>query len=273
LLALWLRPEQIEEISWAGDPRAKEATGSTDSARGKDGPPKTLTPRWSFATWRESVRGRSRPWTRHDINAVKLFQARAEFTMQRYRLKQLNEELGQANAALSALATTDSLTGLPNRRLFDDRLAAAWKRALRDGSSIAIVAIDVDLFKKYNDRFGHPAGDDCLKQVAAAIGEGRRQVDVAARIGGEEFALLLSDVDAFGAAVLAERVRAAVERLGLDHPLSKFGVVTISLGIAAGSPTQWRDTEQLLSAADRALYEAKESGRNRICTATAEVPD
>ena len=261
LLALWLRPEQVEEIIWAGDPREKDEVTE---------PSKALTPRRSFAKWRERVRGRSRPWSLHEINVVKLFQGRAEFTIQRHRLKIAVEELGVANAALSALATTDALTGLSNRRLFDDRLTTAWQRASRHHSSIAIVAIDVDHFKKYNDHFGHPAGDECLKQVARAISAEHRQVDVAARIGGEEFGLLLSDIDANGAAVLAERVRLAVEQLGLAHPSNDAGIVTISLGIATGSPAVWGDPARLLSAADKALYEAKADGRNRI--GTASVP-
>lgn len=258
LLALWVRPEQVEEISWAGDRRVKDAAID---------PLRTLTPRKSFATWRETVRGHSRPWTRHEIDVVEQFQARAEFIMQRHRLKQLNQELAEANAALSELVTTDALTGLPNRRLFDERLAGAWQRALREQSSIAIVTIDVDQFKKYNDRFGHPAGDECLRQVAAAIGAGHREVDVGARLGGEEFGLLLPDTDADAAAVVAERVRLAVEQLGLAHPMNSGGVVTISLGIAAGTPAQWEDTTGLIRAADEALYIAKDMGRNRTCTA------
>ena len=188
--------------------------------------------------------------------------------MQRHRLKQVNQELGQANAALSCLATTDALTGLPNRRLFDERLTAAWQRARREQSSIALVAIDVDHFKNYNDRFGHPAGDECLKQVAAAISAGHREVGGGARLGGEEFGLLLPDIDADAAIIVAERVRSAVERLGLEHPLNPGGRVTISLGIAAGSPAHWSDPSDLVRAADEALYEAKTSGRNKICTAT-----
>jgi len=261
LIALWLRPEQVEEISWAGNPHEK------DPLRG---PLKTLTPRSSFATWRETVRGRSRPWTRHEIRVVTQFQARAEYTMQRFRLKQLNQELGQANAALSALAATDALTGLPNRRMFDERLTAEWQDAVRDQSSIAVVAIDVDNFKKYNDRFGHPAGDECLKQVAAAIDDGHRAMVVGARLGGEEFGLLLPDLDAEAAAIVAERVRLAVEMLGLDHPLNPGGIVTISLGIAAGTPAHWGTPSQLVRAADQALYEAKTSGRNRTCRATLQ---
>ena len=259
LLALWFRPEQVEEISWAGDPRDKRAS------RLRLDP---LTPRRSFATWRETVCGRSRRWLPHEVNAIELFKVRAGFTMQRHRLKQLNAELINANALLNTLATTDSLTGLANRRLFDGRLQAEWQRALRQGGSLAVIAIDVDHFKKYNDRFGHPAGDECLKRVAGAIDVACRPIDVAARIGGEEFALLLPDTDKVGAASAAERIRNAVESLGLKHPLNANGLVTISLGCAVGSTSEIEEPAQLMSAADSALYEAKASGRNRVVTSS-----
>lgn len=254
LLALWLRPEQVEEISWAGDPFTKDAAG----------PLAALTPRRSFATWREIVRGRSRPWMWHEINAVELFKSRAGYTLQRHRLKQLNLQLAEANAGLNELATTDPLTGLPNRRLFEQRMRAEWQRASRAETSLGLVAIDVDHFKQYNDRFGHPAGDECLRQVAAAIDAARRSVDMAARIGGEEFALLLPDVDLGSTALVAERVRRAIEQLGLDHPHNAGGVVTISIGTAVGSPAGAADASALMIAADDALYDAKANGRNRV---------
>lgn len=255
LLALWLRPEQIEEIDWAGDPRP---------SRGSAGRGKPLTPRRSFGTWREIVRGRSRPWERRDIDAVELFRTRVGYAIQRHRLKELNEELSEANALLNTLATTDPLTGLSNRRLFKKRLRDEWERALRQNGSIALVAIDVDHFKKYNDCFGHPAGDECLKRIAGAIGAACRSIDIAARVGGEEFALLLPGVDASAAASLAERVRERIQRLGLDHPDHEHGVVTISLGVAAASPSETGGTSELLSAVDAALYQAKANGRNAV---------
>jgi PleD family two-component response regulator len=119
----------------------------------------------------------------HEINAVELFQSRAGYTLQRHCLKQLNHQLADANAGLSALATTDPLTGLPNRRLFEKRMTSEWQRALREEACLAIVVIDVDHFKLYNDRYGHPAGDKCMRQVAAAIDGARRSVDVVARMG------------------------------------------------------------------------------------------
>jgi diguanylate cyclase (GGDEF)-like protein len=139
-----------------------------------------------------------------------------------------------------------------------------WARCLRKGQGLAVIAIDVDNFKKYNDRFGHIAGDECLKQVAQALRSACRTEDVAARMGGEEFALLLPEIDQGGALAAAERVRLVVEQLGIDHPLNVGGVVTISLGLAEGAPADWGDSASLLKAADEALYEAKAHGRNRF---------
>jgi diguanylate cyclase (GGDEF)-like protein len=255
LLAVWLRPEQVEEIAWAGDPGIKEAAPAAFAP---------LSPRRSFATWRETVRGRSRPWAWYEINAVELFQSRAGHTLQRHRLKLLNIQLAEANAGLSELATIDPLTGLPNRRLFDERLAAEWARASAQGKSLGLIAIDIDHFKQYNDSFGHPAGDECLKQVAAAIDSARRAIDVAARMGGEEFAILLPGADAASTAAVAERVRRAVEALALQHPHAQGALVTISAGTAVASPADMADCSELIAAADSALYAAKASGRNRV---------
>lgn len=255
LLAVWIRPEQIEEITWAGDPQA-----SADSADR----PKALTPRHSFASWRELVRGRSRRWLQHEQGAVESFRTRIGYAMQRHRLKEANAELNEANSLLKSLATTDPLTGLPNRRLFDQRLEAEWERVSRLGGSFGVVAIDVDHFKKYNDGFGHPAGDECLKLVAAAISASGRAIDTPARLGGEEFAMLLPDVDVSGASAAAERVRQAVEQLKIEHPSNEGGVVTISVGVALGSAAGTGRPSEVMAAVDRALYEAKARGRNRV---------
>ena len=262
LLAVWFRPEQIEEITWAGDPRA-----SADSPER----PKPLTPRHSFASWSERVRGRSRPWLQHEISGAELFRTRMGYAMQRHRLKKLNDEVNEANSLLKSLATTDPLTGLPNRRLFDQRLEAECERVARLGGSFGVVAIDVDHFKKYNDAFGHPAGDECLKLVAGAINASGRAIDTPARLGGEEFAMLLPDVDVRGAAAAAERVRAAVERLKIEHPHNEGAFVTISVGVAWGSAAESRRPSEVMAAVDRALYEAKAGGRNRVAT-SARLP-
>jgi diguanylate cyclase (GGDEF)-like protein len=257
LLAVWLRPEQIQAVTWAGDPR--DAADSPER-------PKPLTPRHSFASWSEVVRGRSRTWLPHEISAVELFRTRMGYAMQRHRLRKLNDEVNEANSLLKSLATTDPLTGLPNRRLFDQRLEAEWERIMRLGGSFGVVAIDVDHFKKYNDAFGHPAGDECLKLVAGAIGASGRAIDTPARLGGEEFAMLLPDVDTAGAAAAAERAREAVERLKIEHPENEGGLVTISVGVALGSAAESRRPSEVMAAVDRALYKAKAGGRNRVAT-------
>lgn len=264
LIALWTRPEQVEEISWAGNPHTKD---------GAEASFEPLTPRRSFATWREVVRGRSRPWTWAEKNSVEAFKARAEFILQGQRLEQLNKHLAEANLHLNELATTDPLTGLSNRRLFDARVQAEWKRCSRTRRPIAILAIDVDNFKKYNDGFGHAAGDECLKAVARTLAGTCRVGDMAARVGGEEFALLLPEIDAGGAGAAAERVRLIVEDLKIAHPLNGDGVVTISLGLAVGRPNEWTTLSSFLKAADEALYEAKAGGRNRFVARSSETAD
>lgn len=163
---------------------------------------------------------------------------------------------------LEKLATTDSLTGLANRRRFDEHFAAEVARAARSGEPLTLVLCDVDHFKRYNDRHGHPRGDACLVEVARVLeAASRRPADLPARYGGEEFALVLPDTSQEGAVMIVERLITAVRELALDNESSEHGVVTLSVGIATviGAWT----TEELISLADRALYDAKESGRAR----------
>lgn len=166
---------------------------------------------------------------------------------------------------LRALALQDGLTGLGNRRHFDERLAGEVRRARRLRSSVALLLIDVDHFKTFNDTFGHPQGDACLRAVAASIaGLANRPGDLAVRYGGEEFAVLLTNTDIAGASSLAETIRGAVVALGqkLHTPCSK---VTISVGVAALRPGREGDAEAaLVRAADQALYKAKAAGRNQV---------
>ncbi|KRQ01558.1 diguanylate cyclase [Bradyrhizobium yuanmingense] len=169
---------------------------------------------------------------------------------------------------LETLAIEDSLTGLANRRRFDERLKEEWARAYRDRSSLALLMIDVDHFKAYNDEYGHPAGDACLRLIAKIIAaEAQRAGDLAARYGGEEFAMLLPNIDAAGCARIGERIRNAIHEAGLAHGSNEAaGCVTASLGGAACRPAFERTAgvAALVEAADRALYAAKAAGRNRL---------
>ncbi|WP_439364386.1 diguanylate cyclase [Bradyrhizobium sp. DASA03005] len=177
---------------------------------------------------------------------------------------------------LETLAIEDSLTGLANRRRFDERLKEEWARAYRERSSLALLMIDVDHFKAYNDEYGHPAGDACLRQIAKIIAaEAQRAGDLAARYGGEEFAMLLPNIDAAGCAAVGERIRGAIHEAGLAHGSNlAAGCVTASLGGAACRPAFERTAgvAALVEAADRALYAAKAAGRNRLVT-SGEVMD
>ena len=180
----------------------------------------------------------------------------------------LEQRLLSAQDQLRQLSLTDQLTGLPNRRMFDEFSQREWKRAIRDGSSISVIMIDIDLFKTYNDRYGHQAGDKCLSAVAAAIGGvAARPGDLTARYGGEEFIVMLAGTPAEGCEFLAERIRKAVEALQLPHASSTFGKVTVSLGAASLSPKADTRLELLIEAADNALYEAKGEGRNKVMSA------
>ena len=183
-------------------------------------------------------------------------------------VRQRTAELENANRQLAALSTTDGLTGLANRRHFDEVWQTEWQRAARVGLPLALVLIDVDNFKTYNDHYGHQAGDDCLRRVAAILArEARRSGELVARYGGEEFVLVVPGASAADARLVAERMRSAVQAEAMPHALTGPGVVTISLGVASGQPRHAHDAEALLKEADVALYLAKQQGRNRVMTA------
>lgn len=163
------------------------------------------------------------------------------------------------------LATRDELTGLANRRRLNEVLASEWARSRRSKESLALIMIDIDHFKLYNDDYGHQVGDECLKRVAQVIqASAGRAGDLAARYGGEEFLLILTGTDAAAAQFLAENLRKSVESLELPHARSPAGKVTISVGVAASADGGYKDAESMLSAADQALYGAKHGGRNQV---------
>ncbi|MDE3126909.1 MAG: diguanylate cyclase [Gemmatimonadota bacterium] len=175
-------------------------------------------------------------------------------------------DLRTANERLAQLAIEDPLTGLANRRRYDEFLEHEWRRALRARAPLAVMVLDVDHFKGYNDAYGHQAGDECLRRVAAAVqGVVRRGTDLAARYGGEEFAVVLTATAPANVAAVAEAIRAAVEALGIPHRASGAAPhVTVSIGTAVMVPDDQTTADDLVREADRALYRAKEGGRNRV---------
>jgi diguanylate cyclase (GGDEF)-like protein len=182
------------------------------------------------------------------------------------RRKAREQQLAQANTQLERLASSDGLTGLANRRHFDDALEHEWKRALRVETSLALIMLDVDFFKLYNDTYGHQSGDECLKQIAGVLATAvHRTEDLPARYGGEEFALILPNTNLAGALYVAEQLRASVEALRLPHRASQIADhVTVSFGVAAMIPTLDSTSTELLTLADQGLYRAKQTGRNRV---------
>ncbi|MBY0238916.1 MAG: diguanylate cyclase [Burkholderiaceae bacterium] len=186
-----------------------------------------------------------------------------------HQLEQMVEartrELQETNQKLAALSSTDSLTGVANRRCFDDVLEREWRRAARRGEALAVAMFDVDYFKPYNDRYGHPAGDECLRRVAQALSGGmHRAGDLVARYGGEEFAFIAPGASPEDALRVADNIRRALAALALPHETSPFGHVSVSCGVASMVPGKDRTPAQLVQAADQALYQAKAGGRNRV---------
>ena len=178
-------------------------------------------------------------------------------------------ELETANQQLQALSATDGLTGLANRRAFDQQWAEEWQRASRQGVPLAVAMLDVDQFKLYNDHYGHQAGDVCLRILAQTMANTvHRSGEMVARYGGEEFVIILPGQSGAEALAAMERIRAAVQGLGLPHAKATVaGVVTISIGVASCVPQHGQDAASLVQAADAALYQAKHQGRNKVVLA------
>ncbi len=181
----------------------------------------------------------------------------------------LERDLKDANAQLDALANTDGLTGLFNRRYFDESLSREFHRLQRNREPLSLIMADIDFFKRYNDTYGHQAGDDCIRAVADTFkSHGRRITDIPARYGGEEFALILPDTNSSGAIKVALSIKDNIINQAIPHSASETGdIVTLSMGVASTVPDQSGDPAQLIECADRALYRSKEEGRNRISIA------
>ncbi|NJR39604.1 MAG: PleD family two-component system response regulator [Leptolyngbyaceae cyanobacterium CSU_1_4] len=190
---------------------------------------------------------------------------------QLYRqLEDTNQKLEEVNQMLQRLASVDGLTQVANRRCFDEMLIYQWQSTSREQEPLSLIFVDIDYFKRYNDTYGHLAGDKCLKQVAQALSKTMgRPTDLVARYGGEEFVMLLPGINLAGANQVAEAIQAAMKRLDVAHASSPLGAkMTLSLGISCLYPSQHSSPITLIKLADKALYLAKESGRDRICTLT-----
>ena len=183
----------------------------------------------------------------------------------RQSLVVLTRKLDTANQELKRLTSLDGLTGIANRRHFDAMLVREWRRAMRLGEELSIVMADIDFFKQYNDTFGHQSGDECLRQIAQILSLSLdRGGDLMARYGGEEFAAILPGTSLSGASFVAEQMRKAVSELNISHPGTAFGHVTASFGVASAIAMPETDPQDLVGAADLALYKAKHRGRNRV---------
>jgi diguanylate cyclase (GGDEF)-like protein len=200
---------------------------------------------------------------RADLTLIPLLESCALYVGARIH----SESAIEATQRNAELALVDALTGIANRRKFDETLETEWARARREGAPIALVMIDIDYFKAFNDSYGHQAGDLCLQQVARALAEcAQRPTDLFARYGGEEFVALLPSTDVDGATAFGERLRAALGRLNIAHSGSSLGHVSLSAGVAAARPRDAAPPAELIAAADAALYDAKIAGRNRVVT-------
>ncbi|WP_127478080.1 diguanylate cyclase [Sulfurivermis fontis] len=206
--------------------------------------------------------GRDTLVTRHGIKEVHI--VAAAFNIMAARVRDIIQELQRISAQ-------DGLTGIANRRSFNQALEREWLRAMRQQTPLSALLIDIDYFKQYNDHYGHQAGDECLKSIASALSLAvQRPTDMVARYGGEEFVLLLPETDRRGALLIAERLQQLINRLAIPHALSPLGQVGMSIGICTLIPQRDQPSQRLVACADRALYRAKAAGRNRIEVASAD---
>jgi diguanylate cyclase (GGDEF)-like protein/PAS domain S-box-containing protein len=203
-------------------------------------------------------------------DATPIFDDQGELAAVLQTLRDMTEEK-MAQIALEQLATRDGLTGLANRRCFDDTLRAEWARAMRQHQPLSLLMVDVDNFKAFNDTNGHLGGDECLKRIAGAVASEMRANDLVARYGGEEFAVILPNQSLKGAAIVAERIRARVEQLQVPHGRDAGKHVTVSIGAATAIGALDAEPSALVATADAALYRAKHMGRNRISLPVTEL--
>ncbi|NEO25861.1 MAG: sensor domain-containing diguanylate cyclase [Kamptonema sp. SIO4C4] len=205
----------------------------------------------------------AREWQPSEIQLLKDLADQVAIAIQQAELVQ---KLQQANQQLQHLAAIDDLTQLANRRSFDEYLHREWLRLQRHHKPLSLILADVDYFKRYNDTYGHPAGDDCLQEVAKILQQmARRSADLVARYGGEEFALILPNTNSHGAMQVAHQIQFHLQQRKLKHPDSDVSdCVTLSLGVGSMIPTSQFSPEDLITLADQALYHAKKEGRDRI---------
>lgn len=184
-------------------------------------------------------------------------------------LERVNNELKEANLKLERLSQIDSLTGIFNRFVFDGTIKAEWDRCKRHFAPLSLIMIDIDLFKEFNDNYGHLAGDECIRRIAGVLSScARRSSDTVARYGGEEFAIILPHMDKESALELAEQMRRKIEELAIPHEYSSISeYITISLGVCTTIPSERMSVEEFIGDADKALYEVKKSGRNNVIVA------